>query len=614
MKSDSRTGIVKKLIGAHGIGLILFFLLAISSYAGIKTYSSVYKRSDELSRRVELVSDLQRYVQKIIMPPNDYLITGDIKERKKFANLVTETAAIFEKMRLTGTRAKEEAAATDEVEKGLIELQQKAMVILSSENPLGNKAAAALMKEMDAFADELENKAERLHDLVRLEIDSHDKRVNKTTSWMYGIFIALTLISLSGMTLLGFAVRRRIALPLIALTKAAMVIGKGNLDYAIDLKTGDEIESLGVEINKMALSLKTKINEAKEYSELLETANRKLDQNILQLYALYSISKNLTATLEMEKLLNQVVEGVSRALKLRRINIMLVSPDKTELYVVSGTDMQAVEKAPRFKFGEGIYGWIALTGNAEVINNLAGHPRFSRTVGIDDDVSSLISVPFKGRGQVIGLINAYRLDALVFDESSYELLIAVASQIGMALENARLFEETKTLAITDGMTTLYNYRYFTERLNEEFERAQRYKRDLSLIMVDIDHFKNYNDVHGHPAGDNLLRNFSEILKMIMRNSDIVSRYGGEEFVIILPETRNAMAVYVAERLRKEVELRDFEGGEIQPGGRVTISLGVASFSEEIKSADALVKSADNALYRSKELGRNRVSVYNGGAV
>ncbi|MBI5047702.1 MAG: sensor domain-containing diguanylate cyclase [Deltaproteobacteria bacterium] len=210
---------------------------------------------------------------------------------------------------------------------------------------------------------------------------------------------------------------------------------------------------------------------------------------------------------------------------------------------------------------------------------------------------------------MIGIINAYRLGGEVFDEASFELLTAATGQIGLALENARLFEETKTLAITDGMTVLYNHRYFLECLSREFERANRYKRPLSLIMIDVDFFKKYNDTHGHPKGDDVLRGVAGILKKSVRTSDIVARYGGEEFVIILPETTGEAAFTLAERLRKEVESTDFPGGETQPLGRITISLGVAASMEGVtKYPDDLVKNADNALYRSKEEGRNRVFV------
>lgn len=204
------------------------------------------------------------------------------------------------------------------------------------------------------------------------------------------------------------------------------------------------------------------------------------------------------------------------------------------------------------------------------------------------------------------MINAYRVRE-VFDEPSFELLIAAAGQIGMALENARLFEETKILSITDGVTSLYNHRYFRERLEEEFERAKRYKRPLSLIMIDLDFFKKYNDTNGHPKGDELLRNIAEIFKREARKSDIVARYGGEEFVIILPETLKETSVVMAERLRKEIESTVFKGGETQPGGRVTISLGISSYDGS-GTIEEFIKRADDALYCAKKDGRNRVCV------
>src|SRR4030065_163537 len=154
-------------------------------------------------------------------------------------------------------------------------------------------------------------------------------------------------------------------------------------------------------------------------------------------------------------------------------------------------------------------------------------------------------------------------------------------------------------------SSLYNHRYFRVRFKVELERANRYKRPISLIMIDIDFFKHYNDAHGHPQGDEVLKSFSVILKKTIRDSDIACRYGGEEFAIILPETGGELAFAAAERVRKAIETNDFPGGETQPCGRGTVSMGVSSYTEGM-SADELLKSADNALYRAKEEGRNRV--------
>ncbi|MBI3583193.1 MAG: diguanylate cyclase [Nitrospinae bacterium] len=595
-----KLGISKKLIGAHGVGLVLFLILAIFSYISLNLYSSIQKRTDELARRIEYISDLQILIQRLLMPPNDYLITGDIKERENFAHLVTDTSSALTNIKIGEGKTDEELTFEKEVEKGFIELQQKAMVLLSTENPVGNREAARLMEEMDAFADGLTNLIENFHIIAKGEMEIHNIEASKIDNRILKIYILLFSVSLFGIILTVLLITKGVVRPLLELTDAAKVIGQGNLDNKIKIETGDEIEGLGMEFNNMAQSLKEKITEVREYSEKLEKTNRQLDQNILQLYTLYNISKTLTATLEMEKVLNQVVEEVSRALKLHKINIMLMNADRTDIYTVTGTGISEKAMKTRFRLGEGIYGWIAMTGQAEIINDLSKNPHFKPTDGLDDNVSSLICAPFKGRGQVIGVLNAYRLGGKVFDIVSFELLLAAANQIGMALENARLFEETRALAITDGMTSLYNYRYFTAYLNEEFEKVKRYKRPLSLIMIDIDFFKKYNDAYGHPAGDELLRNIAGVLKNTVRKSDTVARYGGEEFVVVLPETEGEMALITAEKLRKAVEENEFNGR------KVTISLGVASYTEELKLADDLVKLADNALYRSKEEGRNKV--------
>lgn len=593
-------GISKKLIGAHGVGLALFFIIAIFGYRSLNSYSSIQKRTDELAHRIESISGLQILIQRLLMPPNDYLITGDIKERENFAYLVTEASSALTKVKNSGGKTDEELTFEKEVEKEFIELQQKAMVLLSSENPVGNKEAAILMEEMDAFADGLTNLAENFHIIVKGEMELHNKEASKIKSRTSKLYISLLFASLSGIILISFFITTGVVRPLLKLTDGVRVIGQGDLDYKIKIKTGDEIEELGREFNSMAQSLKVKITEIQKYSEKLEKTNRQLDQNILQLYTLYNISKTLTATLEMEKVLNQVVEEVTRALKLHKVIIMLVNPDRTDLHIVTGMGISEKLREISFKLGDGVYGWIAMTGQAEIINNLPRYARFKPVQGLDDDVSSLICAPFKGWGQVIGVLNAYRLGGEVFDNASFELLLATANQIGMALENARLFEETRALAITDGMTSLYNYRYFTAYLNDEFEKVKRYKRPLSLIMIDIDFFKKYNDTYGHPAGDELLRNIAGVLKNTVRKSDTVARYGGEEFVVVLPETEGEMALTTAEKLRKAVEEDDFKGR------KVTISLGVASYSEELISADDLVKNVDNTLYRAKEEGRNRV--------
>ena len=161
----------------------------------------------------------------------------------------------------------------------------------------------------------------------------------------------------------------------------------------------------------------------------------------------------------------------------------------------------------------------------------------------------------------------------------------------------------------DGLTGLYNHRYFQEALARETALCVRHGRALSLIFGDVDHFKQFNDMHGHQAGDMVLCRIAEILQKCIRMSDVVARYGGEEFVVLLPDTIKEDARELAERIRVAIESHPFPGGETQPGGKLTISIGLSSFPEDGRETGALIQRADSALYAAKRSGRNLVRVH-----
>lgn len=199
------------------------------------------------------------------------------------------------------------------------------------------------------------------------------------------------------------------------------------------------------------------------------------------------------------------------------------------------------------------------------------------------------------------------------NRSAAEILREAAFQQAILIAELREKEEVLSkLVITDGLTGLFNHRHFQQRLREEFDRIKRYSGALSLIMIDIDNFKSYNDTHGHPAGDKVLLTVANILLDNARHSDIVARYGGEEFVVLchggIEDT-----VGVAERFRQEIENAEIPGQEQQPllagqtEGRLTICLGVAAYSASMTEAGELVERADKKLYQAKNEGRNRVA-------
>jgi diguanylate cyclase (GGDEF)-like protein len=176
-----------------------------------------------------------------------------------------------------------------------------------------------------------------------------------------------------------------------------------------------------------------------------------------------------------------------------------------------------------------------------------------------------------------------------------------------ARELERRNQELKESADRDGLTGLFNRRYFLRALEVETARSSRHGHAFALILLDVDHFKHYNDAHGHPAGDELLRRLSTILRSVQREETVCARYGGEEFVLLLPETGPDGVLSQAERLRRAVEELPLPGAETQPLGRLTISLGVACYPDNGRDAESLVRAADEALYRAKGAGRNRVA-------
>ncbi len=230
------------------------------------------------------------------------------------------------------------------------------------------------------------------------------------------------------------------------------------------------------------------------------------------------------------------------------------------------------------------------------------------------DISEFGVVPLLNRGEGIGIILVdNHVSAERIGEDDLERILPLANQAAMAIHNSNLYHKTQEMAITDGLTGLHNQRFFEEMLNTIYNSTRQNQMPLSMLVIDIDFFKNYNDTNGHLAGNELLIKLATLLKQSVRKEDLTFRFGGEEFVVLLSSTSKVDALRIAEKIRRLIELEAFPHEQFQPNHQLTVSIGVSSFPDDKKKPRELFEAADCALYEAKRRGRNQVVGYEGGA-
>lgn len=328
------------------------------------------------------------------------------------------------------------------------------------------------------------------------------------------------------------------------------------------------------------------------------------------LSTLYNIGLTLTSAKDVDETLRMIVEGTCRLVGVPAASLALFNDrsKEFELRIAVGFS-ENFKDTRKWKIRKGaLTDHIISNPFPTIIKDVTKDKRFDNPVLLSEGVRSLIAIPLKAHDVKLGILYADDFKVRDFSNRDVSILSLLASQAAIALEKAKLLEQTQELAITDGLTALYNHRYFHERMEAELARAARYDRPLSLILIDVDHFKSYNDNNGHPAGDVLLRRVAETIRSCSRQSDIVARYGGEEFAVLLPETGTQAAFNSAERIRKKLASLKFPGEDKQPLGRVTLSAGVATYPTHASTKEDLLKKADALLYLAKENGRNQVKL------
>lgn len=334
-----------------------------------------------------------------------------------------------------------------------------------------------------------------------------------------------------------------------------------------------------------------------------------LDKTLQNLSLLYSIGKAMNYISDLKNLLQYILSQAIEITSAEKGSIMLydLETNRLDIRVLAGLeDAEYQEKVNNseikcrsFKPGEGIAGRVFKTAKPMIVNNIREEDLFIESA--TSYVRSIACIPMVVYSDVIGVINVTnKKNGKEFSGEDVEMLKAVADQAAVAVNKAQLWD----MAVTDSLTGLYVRRYFMVKLQEEAHRAERYNKILSVVMADLDRFKNINDTYGHDIGDRALQSIGQFFQKNIRDVDAIGRYGGEEFVMLIPDADKDAAFCLAERLREELSKLKLEDLP-----KITVSLGIATYPTDGTDIEELIKKADIAMYAAKQAGRNKTVKY-----
>jgi diguanylate cyclase (GGDEF)-like protein len=319
--------------------------------------------------------------------------------------------------------------------------------------------------------------------------------------------------------------------------------------------------------------------------------------------ALFEIGKLIGSELDPGTLLPRIAELICQLVGAKACSVMLLDADRKRLLAKAAYGLRTERvQSLSFRVGEGVAGWVVEHGKPALIHDVAQDPRFVVLPANQTPIASMICVPLLARGERVGVVTATSANPDAFDTSNLELLRFIAMTIALDIENIRLHR----VAVTDPLTGAYNREFLLQRLPQEIEAAIDRDRALSVAMVDVDHFKSVNEHYGHNTGDIVLTEVARRLRGAIRAGDVLVRYGGEEFLAVLPKADAGRAWEVGERMRQRVSERAFDVGD-GLALLLRVSVGVAQWRAG-ELMPALLDRADTALYGAKDRGRNRVEV------
>ncbi|MFQ5454825.1 MAG: diguanylate cyclase [Nitrospirota bacterium] len=406
----------------------------------------------------------------------------------------------------------------------------------------------------------------------------------------------------------GMKIARRLKIPTSADYKR--LIKSKKIDFIIDVTGDKNVEELLKKDNRIwrkTIGGKTaKFMWQITYSHI--NAMKEIEQLLYEYKSLYDLGVKLASYDNLEKIFSTIIDYATELTNTPAGSIGLFDEKKGEMSLVNIKGFsRKFTKQIRWKIRmKGLTSNVLNQKEPLVVPDVRKYSGFDNPVMKRERIKSLMAAPLIGEGKILGILYVDDFHVRKYTQREISALSLLSTIAAMTIEKMKLLESTRFLATTDELTGLYNHRHFLEQLTVEVSRAVRYKHHVTLMMLDIDYFKEYNDTHGHLKGNDILEGIGSILKDVSREVDIVARYGGEEFSIILTETSKKKGSFLAERIRKRIEGFPFEGREKQPGKKLTVSIGIATYPDNASSPFELIEQADIALYKAKRSGKNKV--------
>jgi diguanylate cyclase (GGDEF)-like protein len=341
-----------------------------------------------------------------------------------------------------------------------------------------------------------------------------------------------------------------------------------------------------------------------------EATGTRLTRQSQELIIFHDVAKALTSSLDLDSILQTIMEKMAEYFRPDTWSLLMVDEERSELYfaIAVGEAAEALKNV-RLKMGEGIAGWVAMHGEQVISTDVEHDPRYAKRIDETTrwETHSVICVPLRSRLRVLGVIELVNVDMAHFSEQELFFLRALCDYAAIAIENARWVKKIQELTITDDCTGLYNARHLYKTLETEVYRSARFGYQFSVLFIDIDHFKAVNDTRGHLVGSKLLADIGNLIKAQLRLIDIAFRYGGDEFVVLLPQTGKDSALVVAKRLRDALRASSFcreEGLNLN----VRASIGLATYPNDARDARDIIRQADEMMYLVKNSTRDNIGI------